>query len=80
MACDHWIGAEQRYCRSTNQVRHFLPGMRCPAHTPNALKGVPEVPPGPGRPRDWATPLPPRTPTARDKRPLAAVKPTEESR
>ncbi|WP_167404018.1 hypothetical protein [Streptomyces tricolor] len=54
--------------------------MRCPAHTPNALKGLPEVPPGPGRPRDWATPLPPRTPTARDKRPLAAVKPTEESR
>ncbi|MFF7130341.1 hypothetical protein [Streptomyces sp. NPDC008240] len=78
--CGHWIGAERRFCRSADQVRHYLPGMRCPLHTPNALKGLPEVPPGPGRPRDWTTPHPPRTPNPRDKRHLTAVKTQETAR
>ncbi|GGS48039.1 hypothetical protein GCM10010270_17610 [Streptomyces violaceus] len=48
--CGHWIGAERRYCKEVGDVRRFLPGLRCPAHTPNALKGLPEIPPGPGWP------------------------------
>lgn len=58
MKCGHWIGAERRYCRSADQVRHFLPGHRCPDHTPNALKGLPETPPGPGKPRGLPEPPP----------------------
>lgn len=54
--CDHWIGVESRYCRAVEGVRRYLPGYRCPAHTPNALKGLPEVPPGPGWPAAaWTT-------------------------
>ncbi len=49
-SCSHWVGAELRYCRATDGVRFFVPGHRCPAHTPNALKGLPEVPAGPGWP------------------------------
>lgn len=48
--CRHWIGAESRHCREVDGVRRYLPGLRCPAHTPNALRGLPEVPPGPGWP------------------------------
>jgi len=48
--CRHWIGAERRHCRSGDGVRPYLTGPRCPAHTPNALQGLPEVPPGPGWP------------------------------
>lgn len=48
--CTHWIGAEQRHCKEVDGVRHFLPGMRCPAHTPNALQDKPEAPAGPGWP------------------------------
>lgn len=44
-ACAHWIGAEQRHCRSTDRVRLYLTGRRCPDHTPNALRGLDE--PGP---------------------------------
>ena len=75
--CDHWIGAEQRYC-GAGGARRYVNSFVCPDHTPNALRGRPESPPGPGRPREWATPLPPRTPTARDKRPLTVVKPQED--
>ncbi len=78
LRCGHWIGADRQYCHSADQVRHYLPGHRCPLHTPNALRGLPEIPPGPGRPRDWATPPPLRTPIARDKRPLTAVKNQED--
>ncbi|MGW3442209.1 hypothetical protein [Streptomyces sp. NPDC001076] len=56
--CAHWIGAEQRHCRSTDRVRPYLSGLCCPAHTPNALRGLPEVPPGPGiRPDAPMSPL-----------------------
>ncbi|PAK25813.1 hypothetical protein CJD44_14400 [Streptomyces sp. alain-838] len=48
--CRHWIGAENRYCKEADGVRRYLPGLRCPEHTPNALKGLPEIPPGPGWP------------------------------
>lgn len=47
-SCSHWSGA--RYCRQTEGVRYFLPGHRCPVHTPNALRGMPEPPSGPGIP------------------------------
>ncbi|MGW4043022.1 hypothetical protein [Streptomyces sp. NPDC004721] len=57
--CGHWVGAEQRYCHGTDNVRNYLSGLRCPAHTPNALAGKPETPPGPGMPaRAWSTPSP----------------------
>ncbi|MEU5595704.1 hypothetical protein [Streptomyces sp. NPDC020298] len=47
-ACDYWVGVEQRHCHATEGVRLFLPGLRCPAHTPRALQGLDEIPPGPG--------------------------------
>jgi hypothetical protein len=54
--CGHWIGSEHRYCRTTDGVRHYLPGYRCPAHTPRALRGLAEIPPGPGLPAGaWTT-------------------------
>lgn len=71
--CGHWIGVEGRHCKEADGVRLFIVGDRCPAHSPNALKGLPEAPPGPGAPRDWAAPPAHRTPTARDRRPLTAV-------
>lgn len=48
--CDHWDGAQQQYCKRIDGVRRYIPGFRCPAHTPNALQGKPEIPPGPGWP------------------------------
>lgn len=48
--CTHWIGPERRHCKEVDGVRHYLPGPRCPAHTPRALRGLPEFPPGPGWP------------------------------
>lgn len=49
-SCTHWIGSENRYCHATEAVRRYVVGYRCPAHTPNALRGMPEAPPGPGIP------------------------------
>jgi hypothetical protein len=48
--CTHWVGAEHRHCREGNGIRRYVTGLRCPAHTPNALQGKPEIPPGPGWP------------------------------
>lgn len=48
--CGHWIGDEQRYCRQAEGIRYYLPGYRCPSHTPRALQDLPEIPPGPGWP------------------------------
>jgi hypothetical protein len=48
--CSHWIGAERRHCQAADGVRHYLPGHRCPRHTPSALAGKPEPQPGPGWP------------------------------
>ena len=75
-ACGHWIGPERRHCKEADGVRVYLIGLRCPAHTPNALKGLPEIPPGPGAPRTWAAPPTYRAATARSRRPLTAVRKT----
>lgn len=48
--CQHWIGPEDRHCRSGDRVRRYITGYRCAIHTPNALQGKPEIPPGPGWP------------------------------
>ncbi len=48
--CGHWIGRETRYCHADENIRQYIPGLRCPEHTPAALQGKPEVPPGPGWP------------------------------
>ncbi len=71
--CDHWIGAERRHCKEVDGVRRYLPGMRCPAHTPNALKGLPEVPPGPGWPAAaWTTLSPLAASAVFDERAVAS--------
>lgn len=55
--CTHWIGAEQRHCRATDGVRQFANWWACPEHTPRALLGLPELPPGPGyKPQTLPTP------------------------
>ena len=57
--CGHWIGPERRYCLAGDGIREYLPGLRCPLHTPSALAGKPEPRPGPGIPADaWTTPSP----------------------
>ncbi|MFD5425242.1 hypothetical protein [Streptomyces sp. NPDC127084] len=48
--CRHWDGAQGQYCKQVDGVRQYVTGDRCPTHTPNALQGRPEVPPGPGWP------------------------------
>ncbi|GGV86847.1 hypothetical protein GCM10010294_68020 [Streptomyces griseoloalbus] len=48
--CTHWVGSERRHCRKTDGVRRYITGLRCSEHTPSALKGLPEIPPGPGWP------------------------------
>lgn len=48
--CRHWIGAERRHCKEVDGVRRYVTGFCCPAHTPRALRGLPEIPPGPGLP------------------------------
>lgn len=48
--CRHWLGDEGRYCRSGEGVRRYVPGLRCPDHTPAALQGNAEPEPGTGWP------------------------------
>ncbi|MCX4974268.1 hypothetical protein [Streptomyces sp. NBC_00620] len=48
--CRHWIGSERRHCRSVDHIHPYLTGPCCPLHTPAALAGKPEPPPGPGLP------------------------------
>lgn len=48
--CRHWLGAERRNCRAVDDIHPYIQGPRCPLHTPNALAGNPEPPPGYGRP------------------------------
>jgi hypothetical protein len=75
MRCGHWIGAEHRRCGSTDDVRPYLTGPCCPAHTPNAVKGLPEVPPGPGLPATaWTTPSPLSDSRVHDARAVASGK------
>lgn len=73
--CGHWIGGERRHCRAADGVRHYLPGMRCPAHTPRALAGLPEIEPGPGMPAGaWTTPSPINESRVADARAVASGK------
>lgn len=56
--CGHWNGADSTRCGAT-PTRHYLPGHRCPVHTPAALAGQPEPPEGAGPlPGAWTTPTP----------------------
>lgn len=48
--CGHWIGVENRRCRSGDNIRPYISGHRCPIHTPAAITGQPEPEPGPGWP------------------------------
>lgn len=45
-ACTHWNGTRGERCGSTNNVRDYIQGPACPAHTPAALAGQPEPPEG----------------------------------
>ncbi|MER5677399.1 hypothetical protein ACFWZZ_00480 [[Kitasatospora] papulosa] len=73
--CTHWIGAERRYCRALERLRPYLPGLRCPAHTPAALQGRPEPVPGPGWPATaWTTPSPQSASALFDQRAIASGK------
>lgn len=73
--CRHWIGADRRYCRALDAVRPYLPGLRCPLHTPAALRGLPEPPPGPGWPASaWSTPSPQSASALIDHRAVASGK------
>lgn len=73
--CAHWIGAEQRHCGATDGVRPYLTGPACPAHTPRALQGLDEIPPGPGLPDGaWATPSPLNDSRVADARAVASGK------
>ncbi|PSJ29807.1 hypothetical protein B7P34_04665 [Streptosporangium nondiastaticum] len=48
--CRHWDGQARRYCGAP-RARRYLPGYRCPLHTPSALAGRPEAPESPSRMR-----------------------------
>jgi hypothetical protein len=75
MKCGHWVGADGRHCGSADQVRHYLTGHRCPLHTPRALQGLPEIPPGPGMPAGaWSTPSPLNDSRIHDARAVASGK------
>ena len=39
--CRHWLSTHGRYCNAT-PARTYLPGLRCPDHTPARLSGHPE--------------------------------------
>jgi hypothetical protein len=73
--CRHWIGAERSHCRAVDGIRPYLTGPRCPLHTPNALNGLPEPPPGPGMPAGaWTTPSPLSDSRVHDARAIASGK------
>lgn len=72
-ACAHWIGAEQRHCGATEGVRPYVTGLCCPAHTPRALQGLDEIPPGPGWPAAaWSTLSPLSASSLFDERAVAS--------
>jgi hypothetical protein len=48
--CGHWDGTARQTCRTTDSVRLYATGHRCPRHAPAALAGSPEPQPGPGWP------------------------------
>lgn len=46
--CAHWLGDLGWYCGAV-EARFYLPGFRCPRHTPAALAGRREDKPDPAR-------------------------------
>ncbi|MFD8970498.1 hypothetical protein ACFV0C_36850 [Streptomyces sp. NPDC059568] len=73
--CRHWLGDERAYCRAVVGVRRYLPGLRCPLHTPSALVGRPEPRTGPGWPAGaWTTPSPQSASALFDARAVASGK------
>lgn len=69
--CEHWLGAEGRFCGAPD-ARRYVNSVVCPAHTPNALRGLPE----PATPASVPTPVvQPATVRAApaDQRPLSLV-------
>lgn len=73
--CGHWDGAKRQYCRAIKDVHRFVIGWRCPHHTPAAMAGRSEPPPGPGWPVDaWTTPSPISSSRVHDARAVASGK------
>ncbi|MGE7437535.1 hypothetical protein [Kitasatospora sp. NPDC001175] len=73
--CTHYIGAERRHCHNEQGVRAYLPGTRCPLHTPAAVAGRPEPPEGEGPlPGAWSTPSPQSASALIDHRAIASGK------
>lgn len=50
MTCELWTGGA--YCGAAGDVRAYVPGPRCPDHTPAALAGRPDHTPDPERTLD----------------------------
>lgn len=74
MNCDHWIGAEHRYCGQSG-ARRYINSIVCPLHTPSALAGRPEPQPGPGMPAGaWKTASPINDSRVADQRAVASGK------
>lgn len=48
--CKNWNVETQDWCGATEDLRHFNSGWKCPPHTENAVRRLPEYPPGPGIP------------------------------
>lgn len=60
---------------SLNRARLYPCGWRCDLHTPNAIRGLPEVPAGPGKPAGaWTTPSPISDSRVHDARAIASGK------
>ncbi|MFI1535490.1 hypothetical protein [Streptomyces anandii] len=73
--CGHWIGPERRYCLAEEALRPYLTGLRCPLHTPAALAGRLETPPGSGLPSGaWTTPSPQAASAVFDNKAIASGK------
>jgi hypothetical protein len=72
--CTHWIGSEQRYCGAPG-ARRYVNSVACQLHSPRALQGLPEIPPGPGLPAAaWVTPSPLSDSRVHDARAIASGK------
>ena len=57
------------------RARLYAAGWRCNRHTPNAIRGLPEAPPGPGMPAGaWTTPSPINDSRVHDARAIASGK------
>lgn len=58
-----------------HRARLYPCGWRCDRHTPRALQGLPEIPPGPGMPTGaWTTPSPLSDSRVHDDRAIASGK------